>query len=242
MKERVFLMYSGGLDSILSMAKLIHSGYKVLLVHFDNGCTISIGNEVLRAKQLEEAFGIDNVEYIGKISTLAGFRNNELEIANMTFSQIKENYGECTISQIRCLNCRSAMYREDIKYCLENNIKYIAEGARKSQLFSIEQPKMIESYKRLLSEFGIDLLLPVYDLDSDLERENELLFYNILPIPGEDSCILGIPLKEPVSDEITDTIVKIFENNIQPRYIKELKGKSLIPQLVHKCDRNIQYF
>ena len=91
MKEQVLLMYSGGLYSILSMAKLMHVGYKVLLVHFDNGCSILIGNEVLRTKQLQEAFGIDNVEYIVKISTMPVFRYNELQIANMTFSQIKEN-------------------------------------------------------------------------------------------------------------------------------------------------------
>lgn len=45
-KKKVLLMYSGGLDSILSMIRLISDGYKVLLVHFDNGCSISIGLEV----------------------------------------------------------------------------------------------------------------------------------------------------------------------------------------------------
>lgn len=234
-------MYSGGLDSILSMAKLIHSGYKVLLVHFDNGCAVSNGAEVLRARQLEQHFGIDTVEYIGKISTLVRFRDNELEIANMTLSQIKEMYGECTISQIRCLNCRSAMYYEAIRYCLENNISYIAEGARKSQLFSIEQPQMIEAYKNLLKEFGIELLLPVYDLDNDIEREENLLFYNILPTPGEDWCILGMPLTEPVSEEITDAIKNIFEKNIEPKYVKQLKKKSSIPQVAHNCERRIEY-
>ena len=52
MKEKILLMYSGGLDSILSMVKLIYSGYKVLLVHFDNCCTISIGDEVKKGDPL----------------------------------------------------------------------------------------------------------------------------------------------------------------------------------------------
>ncbi len=42
-RKKVLLMYSGGLDSILSMARLIRDGYKVLLIHFDNGWTISTG-------------------------------------------------------------------------------------------------------------------------------------------------------------------------------------------------------
>ena len=51
------------------------------------------------------------------------------------------------------------MYHEAIRYCLLNDVHFIAEGARKSQLFSIEQPKVIEGYRKLLNEFGIELLL-----------------------------------------------------------------------------------
>lgn len=241
MKEKVLLMYSGGLDSILSMVKLIYSGYKVLLVHFDNGCTISIGDEVKKAEEFEQRYGTHNVEYIGKISNLVSFRENELEISNLTFSQIQELYGDCTISQIRCLNCRSAMYYEAIRYCLENNIKYIAEGARKSQLFSIEQPQMIKAYKNLCKKFDIELLLPVYDLDDDLKRIYELMDYGVLPFPGEDSCILGMPLTKPVAENLTDTVRNIFEKNIEPRYIKELKLNNKPPQMVHKCSGRIEF-
>ena len=113
-KEKVLLMYSGGLDSILSMIRLIKEGYKVLLIHFDNGCSISIGSEVIRALEFEKRFGIENVEYVGKISTVPQFRNNEREVANIPFSEFCETYGDATISQLRCLNCRSAMYYEAI--------------------------------------------------------------------------------------------------------------------------------
>lgn len=222
-KKNVLLMYSGGLDSILSMVRLISNGYKVLLVHFDNGCSISIGLEVERAKYFERKYGKDTVEYIGKITTVPEFRNNEIELANMPFSEIQANYGDCTISQIRCLNCRSAMYFEAITYCLNNNISYIAEGARKSQLFSIEQPAMIESYKELLEKFGIELLLPVYDLENDWDKENELLLHGILPCASEDKCVLGMPITNPISEEQTNAVKTIFEKIIEPRYAKTLK-------------------
>ena len=55
-RKKVLLMYSGGLDSILSMARLISQGYKVLLVHFDNGCSISTGIEVERALKFENRY------------------------------------------------------------------------------------------------------------------------------------------------------------------------------------------
>lgn len=160
------------------------------------------------------------MEYIGKITTIPEFRNNERELANMSFSQIQTYYGDCTISQIRCLNCRSTMYYEAIKYCLKNNILYIAEGARKSQIFSIEQPLIIEEFQKLLREFGIELLLPVYEIDNDWYKENELLLNGIVPIASEDKCILGIPLNETVTDKHINTIKNILTRNIEPRYIK----------------------
>ena len=56
-RKKVLLMYSGGLDSILSMARLVSQGYKVLLVHFDNGCSISTGLEVERTMKFENGYG-----------------------------------------------------------------------------------------------------------------------------------------------------------------------------------------
>lgn len=233
-RKKVLLMYSGGLDSILSMAELISNGYKVLLVHFDNGCSISTGYEVERAMRFERGFGKDKVEYVGKITIVPAFRDNEIEIANIPFSVISSIYGDTTISQVRCLNCRSSMYYESLKYCLINDIHFIAEGARKSQLFSIEQPKMIQGYKELLNEFGIELLLPVYELEDDWIRENELMMYGILPSASEDKCILGMPLNELIPEHQTDAIYNLFEEKIKPRYIKNLKKKHIVPQCISK--------
>lgn len=233
-RKKVLLMYSGGMDSTLSMARLISQGYKVLLVHFDNGCSISIGLEVEKAIEYEKKFGKEKIEYIGKITTVPMFRDNEIQIANIPFSEIKNKFGDTTISQVRCLNCRSAMYYEAIKYCLINNIHFIAEGARKNQLFSIEQPKMIQAYKKLVNEFGIELLLPVYDLVDDWIKENELLAYDIPPLKGEDKCVLGMPLNEPIPDYQVDAAYNIFEEKIKPRYIKKLNKKPLTPQYPYK--------
>lgn len=240
-RKKVLLMYSGGLDSILSMARLVSQGYKVLLVHFDNGCSISTGLEVERAMKFENRYGKDIVEYVGKLTTVPLFRNNEREIANMSFSELCSRYGDTTISQVRCLNCRSAMYHEAIRYCLLNDVHFIAEGARKSQLFSIEQPKVIEGYRQLLNEFGIELLLPVYDLEDDWEKENELLAHDIFPEASEDKCVLGMPLDEPVPEHQTDAISRMLEENIKPRYVKELKLIPNNPQYLYKGKGKLEF-
>lgn len=241
MKE-ILLMYSGGLDSILSMVRLVNLNYKVKLIHFDNGCNISIGMETKRAKYFQEKYGKDKVEYVGKISTISAFRENERILSNIPFSEIQNQYGDCTINQIRCLNCRSAMYYETIIYALRNNIKYIAEGARKSQLFAIEQPIMIKAYKELLREFNIELLLPVYELKDDFRRDNELLRYGIVPVPSEDKCILGMPQEKELPDNQINTINNIFTEEIKTRYIKSLKKELLPIQKIFKGNNNIKYY
>ena len=43
-RKTVLLMLSGGLDSILSMVRLINDGYNVKLINFDNGCTLVSGS------------------------------------------------------------------------------------------------------------------------------------------------------------------------------------------------------
>ena len=229
-RKKVLLMYSGGLDSILSMARLVLADYKVLLVHFDNGCSKSIGLEVDRALYFQSKQGKDAIEYVGKITTVPEFRNNIRAIANIPFSEMIKRYGDTTYSQLQCLNCRAAMYYEAIKFCEKNDIHFIAEGARKSQLFAIEQPQVIEVFRRLLAERGIELLLPLYEDDNDFSRESELIMYGIAPIPSEEKCLLGMPLDEKVAEEHTRAIARILEEEIVPRYIKELKSPYRPPQ------------
>jgi len=234
MKEKVLLMYSGGMDSTLAAVRLVTKGYKVEMLHFDNGCSISLGYVDRKAHNLEKRFGKEKIEFIGKITIVPEFRENEFEIGTMTLKEIIDKYGNTTISQIRCLNCRSAMYHEAILYCLNNDIHYIAEGARKSQLFAIEQPQVISSIKELLEEFNIELLLPVFDIKNEWEKENELmLFSDDLAIIGEDKCFLGLPQDHEIPEDEILSIKNIFDTNIKPRYVEELK-KEQPRQLIYK--------
>ena len=57
-------MYSGGLDSILSCIRLVSQGYKVYLIHFDNGACIGTENIQIGAQRLIARFK-DKVEFLG---------------------------------------------------------------------------------------------------------------------------------------------------------------------------------
>lgn len=42
MQEKVLVLFSGGLDSMLAACKMIEEGYKVMLVHYDNGASSGV--------------------------------------------------------------------------------------------------------------------------------------------------------------------------------------------------------
>lgn len=140
------------------------------------------------------------------------------KIENLKFSKLAEIYGNTTISQYQCLACRSAMYWYAAMIALEKGISIIAEGARKSQQFAIEQPSMMKEYENFLSRHGLTLLTPVYDLADDYERICHLEQFQLKPIAYEGKCLLGHWLEEeyPVDEEIINGTVKIFQETILP--------------------------
>lgn len=226
MKE-VLLFYSGGLDSKLAAIYLIFKGYHVNLIHFDNGSSIGTERIVEGFKELEQRFGSDKISYLGIVSTF-GMMKRFSKINNLKFSTMIEKYGNTTISQYQCLPCRSAMYYYGALIALEKGISIVATGSRKSQQFAIEQPQMIEEYRRFLNHLGLELLTPVYDLVDDYERKLESGDLNLLTSPYESQCLLGYHIEEeyPVDEEAVRGIVKIFQETILPEMHRLIQTES----------------
>lgn len=211
MKE-CLVLFSGGKDSLLSTILLIEQGYKVKLAHYDNMCTIGCNNIKNGYQRLIKKYGTDKVEYIGTKNISCFFRNFIKEIYNMHINEIKEKYGNVSISQLNCLSCRLSMYIASIIICKKYNIKYVADGARNSQLFAIEQDEMLKLFKELFDKYNIELLLPVKDITDDFEEKNQLLLRGIIPKVNESQCLLGMPLNSSqVDDESLKTCIKIYE-------------------------------
>lgn len=212
MKE-CLVLFSGGKDSLLSTILLIEQGYKVKLVHYDNMCTIGCNNVKNGYKRLVKKYGSDKIEYIGTKNIACFFRNFINIIYNMHIDEIRAKYGNITISQLNCLSCRLSMYIASIIICKKYNIKYVAEGARNSQLFAIEQDEMLELFKELFKKYNIELLLPVKDITDDFDEKNQLLLRGIIPKVNESQCLLGMPLQnKKVDEESLKTCINIYEN------------------------------
>ena len=122
MKE-CLVLFSGGKDSFLSTIYLIEQGYKVILVHFDNGQTIGINNVKIGYKRLLKKYGIEKVSFIGTKNISCFFRNFIIKTYNMYLEEINKKYGNITISELNCLSCRLSMYVAAIIICIQNNIK-----------------------------------------------------------------------------------------------------------------------
>lgn len=226
MKKEVILMYSGGLDSFLSCIRLVNQGYKVYLLHFDNGSSIGTENIQIGAERLQKMYK-DNVEFLGIASTAAKFiyYRELVNIENLNALELYEKHGKISISQYRCLLCRMAMYTYAISLAKKMNIKYIAEGARKSQLFAIEQQELINEFKNLCNKYEIELLTPVIDLEDDYQKENELLDNGFLPIANEGKCLLGYQMDRELTKEEIEDIKKFYASirYLQERDIEEEK-------------------
>jgi len=225
--EEVLLFYSGGLDSKLAACYLICEGYHVNLIHFDNGSSVGTENIIEGFKELERRFGSNKVTYLGIVSTF-GMMKRFSKINNLKTSTMIEMYGNTTISQYQCLTCRSAMYYYGALIALEKGIPVIAEGARKSQQFAIEQPQIIKEYQKFLNNLGLELLTPVYDLVDDMERKHQLNDLKLLSSPHESQCLLGYPIedKSPIDQEVVDGTLQILQKMILPEMNQLIRSES----------------
>lgn len=225
--KKVILLFSGGKDSFLAGCYLIEEGFKIYMVTFENGIGLESHNAEHGAKRIIKRYGKAKAEILGVHCVAGIWREFFLPYFNMKPSEITEEYGELTISQFHCLTCRSAMYIWSVIKAKQMGIKYIADGARKDQGFVIQLPNMIREFRRFFSEFSMELLLPVWNLDSDWERKNLLLLRKFVPKTLEPQCLIGVPLpKEALDKEIQKAVEKYFDKIVLPRARKIIATQS----------------
>ena len=240
MNKEVILMYSGGLDSILSCIRLVSDGFKVYLIHFDNGSSIGTENIQKGVQRLINRFK-DNVEFLGIASTAARFvyYRELVDIENLNPLELNDKYGKISMNQYRCLLCRMAMYTYCISLAKKMNIKYMAEGARYSQLFAIEQEELLNEFKVLCNKYNIELLTPVVDVVDDYEKENEIFMWDVNLCACEAKCLLGYRMNRKLTnDEIND--IKDLYTSIRYLQERDIDEEKVVLQRLPK-DRVIWY-
>lgn len=217
MKETLIL-FSGGKDSFLSTLIMLDKGYKVNLVTFDNGQELKSKNVLIGAKRIQKKYGSDKVEIIGIKKTDAIFRDLICSFYNYDIEYIKKQFGKITISQFNCLACRLAMYILAIIICIQKKINLVVDGARESQLFAIEQEKMIEQFKKLFKEFNIEIIFPLLYETDDYSIKNQILAHGFVPKMNEGQCLLGMPiLNNSMNNEILEGCLNVYHKELYPK-------------------------
>lgn len=214
--KKVLVLFSGGKDSMLSTVLLIEQGFETVLVHYDNSLELGSKNATNGYKRLMKKYGEDKVKYLGVKKIDAIFRSFIKDFYNLKVDEILKEYGKISFSQFNCLACRLSMYVTTIILCKQLNISYVADGARNSQLFAIEQDDMLNLFKELFKEYNIDLLLPVKNLENDYEEKNEFLVRGIIPKVNETQCLIGMPLYTN-DREILNATINVYKKFLYPK-------------------------
>ena len=211
------LLYSGGKDSTLAAIRLYRSGYNVHFIHFDNGHMLDQDKPYLT---FLETFNKDKDYYFDYSLSSVDIKDLFDEYYNEWSSKISND--KDLDSEIRCLSCRMAMYTKVIQIAKERGYKYIAEGARISQKFMLEQLPITQRLKDLASSHGIKLLLPVLYVDDDQKEIEELLENGHSSKTWESKCLIGRPAKDK-TEEDEQIIIDYYDKIIEPNVQKKLK-------------------
>ena len=211
------LLYSGGKDSTLAAIRLYRSGYNVHFIHFDNGHMLDQDKPYLT---FLETFNKDKDYYFDYSLSSVDIKDLFDEYYNEWSNKISND--KDLDSEIRCLSCRMAMYTKVIQIAKERGYKYIAEGARISQKFMLEQLPITQRLKDLASSHGIKLLLPVLYVDDDQKEIEELLENGHSSKTWESKCLIGRPAKDK-TEEDEQIIIDYYDKIIEPNVQKKLK-------------------
>ena len=217
MKE-VLILFSGGKDSFLSTLLMLDKGYKVNLVTFDNEYDLKSENVLIGAKRIQKKYGVEKVKILGVKKTDAILRELICSFYNYDIDYIKDNFGKVTISQFNCLSCRLAMYILAIIICKQNKINLVVDGARRNQLFAIEQDEMIGEFKKLFKQYEIEINYPLLDEINDYTVKNEILAHGFVPKMTEMQCLVGMPiLKNAINEEIVNGCFNVYNKELFPK-------------------------
>lgn len=216
-RAAVLLMLSGGRDSFLSACRLVENGYNVNMITYDNGHISHAEYAEAVAGRIIEMFGEEQAKFVGIQAIVQNIRPLMKKALYLEPVQLAEKYPHLLHYQVSCLACHTAMYLHSIAYCLANEIKVISEGAREQQGFFVELPEMSERYEKLCKQYEIELVLPVYNLQSDDERIMELSEWEFHPKSMEPKCWLGCPLCEPLKPEQRNDLAAYYDKEMLPQ-------------------------
>lgn len=193
MSKKCAVLFSGGLDSSFASCLMIEQGYDIDLLHMNHGALLSNNLPALRYQELVNAYPQSDIAL--HHMNIAGF------FRAISLASIERDILTYRVNLV-CVGCKLAMHARAIIYCLQNDIKVVADGSSKRQERYGEQRRIaIGRIKSLYEKYGIDYLNPVYSYEkTDIKYG---MFDRGLTIqPLEDTCLFSKTFSNPEDDSI----------------------------------------
>lgn len=196
--KEVFLLFSGGRDSMLSAARLIADGNVVHLVTFNCGCIKDINNRQHGAGILIEKYNVGDIKAVidhGIVDICGIWQMLLRSVDNESFTAMQD-YSAMSMSQTHCLVCRTAMVVSAAILCKSSGLSVIAVGDKQGDLFAAQHTKTYDIHSSMLKEmFEIEYIRPVWDVNDTFETKSELMMRGLPTKVIEPQCVLGCPME-----------------------------------------------
>jgi hypothetical protein len=156
----IVVLFSGGTDSTLAAALCAPKFKHVKLLTYSRLGIAEVENSRVNARMLQERFGSDKISHeIINIDEVFKFVAYENYIKNLV------KHGFMLLST--CGLCKLSMHIRTIKYCQDNGITNVCDGANSGMTMFPDQMKpVIEKLQKMYSLFSIDYSNPVFDFDA----------------------------------------------------------------------------
>lgn len=199
----VLLMFSGGRDSTLAALRLHQAGHPLKLV------TITA----------EHLFGLDNVERrLREIAPSLPVETEWLQVVQPSLQETQRFFHRQT-----CLPCQSAYVVTGVNIARQTGIATIALGYAGYQAGWPEQGVQATTVlKKTLSQHSIELMLPVYDIESRASAEQELRERGVSELAFEQKCtrqINNVELKGAELSQQVDLWAKAIDQELQNHHL-----------------------
>lgn len=213
--NKVLMMYSGGRDSMLSVCRLVDKGFYVHIGTCANGHIHCIENarnsaEILKSRYPEK-IQIDPI--LDMTPVMYDYLEQVVHLKELGFE----------MSQCICLCCRFAMLVTEVIWCKNININRIATGDRSIDPYLFRKYEFKQRTVEICKTYGIEFLQPVYDVDTDHERNVSLAKYGFFPKVLEPKCWIGFS-PYYIDDHDVHKAVELFDNRLLPKITKDIEG------------------
>lgn len=171
-------MFSGGIDSTTAAVILGRYFDRVHLLTYQNGYGHYGMEKVQRRHQ-------ELVEKLGKDKYTFQLRSTKPLFEWLVMNNMAAEFGRWKSGFIWCMGCKLAMHTMSIIHNLENRIPFMGDGSSHATQEMVEQSIIsVSMIKFLYEEYGIQFLIPVYDIPREEEKRRlkELGLYMGIPI------------------------------------------------------------